>query len=135
MWFGNPSGHNGEEIDRLSIGVEGTASLLSSIATLTFIRGVPPGGYTKGLPAHLSSSQHTASPAFGCVDNDLRRSSQWQNDRHVFLYTFDMIELDGQDLRHEQIEARKTELAKLLRNLTSALRSRRRRLVHSHGER
>jgi ATP-dependent DNA ligase len=52
----------------------------------------------------------------------LRRGSQWQNDRHVFLYTFDMIELDGQDLRREQIEARKAELAKLLRNLTSALR-------------
>ncbi len=41
-----------EEIDRLSIGVEGTASLLSSIATIDFYRGVPPGGFTKGLPAH-----------------------------------------------------------------------------------
>jgi ATP-dependent DNA ligase len=53
----------------------------------------------------------------------------------ALLYTFDMIELDGQDLRREQIEARKAELAKLLRNRTSALRSRRRRWVHSHGER
>src|SRR5262245_22691010 len=42
-----------EEIDRLSIGVEGTASLLSSIATIDFYRGVPPSGFTKGLPAHL----------------------------------------------------------------------------------
>jgi L-asparaginase len=42
-----------EEIDRLSIGVEGSASLLSSIATIDFYRGVPPGGFTKGLPAHL----------------------------------------------------------------------------------
>ncbi len=41
-----------EEIDRLSIGDEGTASLLSSIATIDFYRGVPPSGYTKGLPAH-----------------------------------------------------------------------------------
>jgi hypothetical protein len=41
-----------EEIDRLSVGVEGTASLLSSIATIDFYRGVPPGGYTKGLPAN-----------------------------------------------------------------------------------
>jgi len=40
-----------EEIDRLGIGVEGTASLLSSIASIDFYRGVPPGGYTKGLPA------------------------------------------------------------------------------------
>ena len=46
-----------EEIDRLSIGVEGTASLLSSIATVDFYRGVPPGGYTKGLPAHLRSDK------------------------------------------------------------------------------
>ena len=44
-----------EEIDRLSIGAEGNASLLSSIATVDFYRGVPPGGYTKGLPAHLRS--------------------------------------------------------------------------------
>jgi hypothetical protein len=42
-----------EEIDRLSIGAEGTASLLSSIATIDFYRGVPPAGFTKGLPAHL----------------------------------------------------------------------------------
>jgi L-asparaginase len=42
-----------EEIDRLAIGVEGTASLLSSIASIDFYRGVPPGGFTKGLPAHL----------------------------------------------------------------------------------
>jgi L-asparaginase/Glu-tRNA(Gln) amidotransferase subunit D len=40
-----------EEIDRMAIGAEGTASLLSSIATIDFYRGVPPGGYTKGLPA------------------------------------------------------------------------------------
>src|SRR5580704_13116801 len=40
-----------EEIDRLSIGAEGTASLLSSVATVDFYRGIPPGGYTKGLPA------------------------------------------------------------------------------------
>jgi L-asparaginase len=41
-----------EEIDRLSIGTDGKASLLSSIATIDFYRGVPPGGFTKGLPAH-----------------------------------------------------------------------------------
>jgi hypothetical protein len=59
---GAPNGRQGffpdgsrsfEEIDRMSIGVEGTASLLSSIATIDFYRGVPPGGFTKGLPAHL----------------------------------------------------------------------------------
>jgi len=37
--------------------VDGTASLLSSIATVDFYRGVPPGGYTKGLPSHLRSDK------------------------------------------------------------------------------
>jgi L-asparaginase len=59
---GSPVGRQGffpdgsrcfEEIDRMSIGVEGTASLLSSIATIDFYRGVPPGGFTKGVPEHL----------------------------------------------------------------------------------
>jgi hypothetical protein len=58
---GSPIGRQGffpdgsrsfEEIDRMSIGVEGTASLLSSIATVDFYRGVPPSGFTKGLPEH-----------------------------------------------------------------------------------
>jgi bifunctional non-homologous end joining protein LigD len=38
-----------------------------------------------------------------------------RNDRTVFLYAFDLIELDGRDLRREPIETRKTELVKLLR--------------------
>jgi hypothetical protein len=46
-----------EDIDRMAIGVEGTASLLSSIAIIDFYRGVPPGGYTKGLPAHLRTDK------------------------------------------------------------------------------
>ena len=46
-----------EEIDRMSIGVEGTASLLSSISAIDSCRGVPPGGFTKGLAAHLRSDK------------------------------------------------------------------------------
>jgi L-asparaginase len=46
-------GRSFEEIDRLSVGADGQASLLSSIATIDFYRSVPPGGFTKGLPAHL----------------------------------------------------------------------------------
>jgi bifunctional non-homologous end joining protein LigD len=38
-----------------------------------------------------------------------------RDDRNVFLYAFDLIELDGQDLRREPIERRKGALAKLLR--------------------
>jgi bifunctional non-homologous end joining protein LigD len=38
-----------------------------------------------------------------------------RNDRTVFLFAFDLIELDGRDLRREPIESRKTALVKLLR--------------------
>ena len=46
-----------EEIDRMSIGVNGKASLLSSISKVDFYRGVPPSGFTKGLPAHLRTDK------------------------------------------------------------------------------
>ena len=42
-----------EEIDRLSVTGEGKASSLSSFAEVDFYRLLPPGGYTKGLPAAL----------------------------------------------------------------------------------
>ncbi len=42
-----------EDIDRFAIGVDGTASAISSLATVDFYRLLPPGGYTKGLPAAL----------------------------------------------------------------------------------
>jgi hypothetical protein len=44
-----------------------------------------------------------------------RKLRQPRDDRHVFLYAFDLIELDGKDLRREPIEHRKAVLAKLLR--------------------
>ena len=44
-----------------------------------------------------------------------------RQDGHVFLYAFDLIELDGDDLRHEPIERRKAALAKLVRNGKSGL--------------
>lgn len=40
-----------EEIDRLGIGDDGLASLLSAKAVYDFYRALPSGGYTKGLPA------------------------------------------------------------------------------------
>ncbi len=46
-----------EEIDRLSIGVDGCASLVSSVAEVDFYRGAPPSGYTKGLPAASRSDR------------------------------------------------------------------------------
>src|ERR1043166_2961400 len=37
------------------------------------------------------------------------------DDRNVFLYAFDLLELNGTDLRREPIEKRKAALSKLLR--------------------
>jgi L-asparaginase len=41
-----------EEIDRLSVGIDGHASLITAIADIDFYRISPPGGYTKGLSAN-----------------------------------------------------------------------------------
>jgi L-asparaginase len=46
-----------EEIDRLSIGVDGRASMISALAKVDFYRGAPPSGWTKGLPAALRSDK------------------------------------------------------------------------------
>jgi ATP-dependent DNA ligase len=39
----------------------------------------------------------------------------WQHDLTVILYAFDLIELDGEDLRREPVEVRKATLSGLLR--------------------
>jgi hypothetical protein len=44
-----------EEIDRFSIGPDGRAGMVSSLAEVDFIRLLPPGGYRKGLKAELRS--------------------------------------------------------------------------------
>ena len=49
-----------------------------------------------------------------------------RDDRRVFLYAFDLIELDGEDLRRKPIEARKAALAKLLQHTKAGL------LVNEH---
>ena len=41
---------------------------------------------------------------------------------HVFLYAFDLLELDGTDLRREPIETRKATLASVLRGCLPGLR-------------
>lgn len=40
-----------EEIDRLGISEKGVGNMISAKADVTFFRVLPPGGYTKGLPA------------------------------------------------------------------------------------
>ena len=44
-----------EEIDRLSVDDAGHASMISSRANVDFYRGIPPGGFKKGLASHLRS--------------------------------------------------------------------------------
>jgi bifunctional non-homologous end joining protein LigD len=39
-----------------------------------------------------------------------------RQDRAVFLFAFDLLELNGEDLRREPLEVRKRQLATLLRN-------------------
>jgi hypothetical protein len=43
----------------------------------------------------------------------LDRAQEARDDRRVFLYAFDLIGLDGDDVRREPIEARKAALAKI----------------------
>ena len=42
-----------EEIDRLSVGADGRASVISSVAEVDFYRLLPPSGYNTGLAAAL----------------------------------------------------------------------------------
>ena len=46
-----------------------------------------------------------------------RSSMCWRrrNEPQVFLYAFDLLELDGADMRREPIEVRKANLASILR--------------------
>jgi bifunctional non-homologous end joining protein LigD len=52
-----------------------------------------------------------------CDDNGLAvfaKLRQRRNDQRVFLRTFDLLELDGKDLRREPLERRKVLLIRLL---------------------
>ncbi len=42
------------------------------------------------------------------------RIRHWHHDATVFLYAFDLIELDGEDLRREPLEVRKVTLASMI---------------------
>ena len=45
-----------------------------------------------------------------------------RHDASVFLYAFDLIELDGEDMRREPFETRKATLASLLKRASPGLR-------------
>jgi bifunctional non-homologous end joining protein LigD len=61
-----------------------------------------------------------------CCDQDgmpsFDRIRYRRHDASVFLYAFDLIELSGDDLRREPLEARKATLASLLRRSLPGLR-------------
>jgi bifunctional non-homologous end joining protein LigD len=64
--------------------------------------------------------------AVACDDNGLPvfdRLRYRRDDRRVFLYAFDLIELDGKDLRREPIERRKVLLIRLLANASVGLQA------------
>ena len=55
-----------------------------------------------------------------------------RNEERAFLYAFDLLELDGLDMRREPIETRKATLASLLRNGKPAVRLNE-HIAHSNG--
>jgi len=60
-----------------------------------------------------------------CDDRGLARFDvlrRRRNEADAFLYTFDLLELDGTDLRREPIETRKAPLASVLRKSRPGLR-------------
>jgi bifunctional non-homologous end joining protein LigD len=60
-----------------------------------------------------------------CEDNGVPSFDRIRYRRHdagVFLYAFDLIELDGDDLRREPLDTRKATLASLLKRAAPGLR-------------
>jgi bifunctional non-homologous end joining protein LigD len=53
---------------------------------------------------------------------DFDRIRYRRHDRGVFLYAFDLMELDGEDLRREPLEVRKATLASVIARAASGLR-------------
>jgi bifunctional non-homologous end joining protein LigD len=65
----------------------------------------------------------TPSKADGVSDFDqLRAAVGRKGSRRAFLYAFDLLELDGRDLRARPWEARRDALARLLSNASQGIR-------------
>jgi bifunctional non-homologous end joining protein LigD len=63
--------------------------------------------------------------AVSCGDNGIALFERIRYRRHddtVFLYAFDLIELNGDDLRREPLETRKATLASVLRRASTGVR-------------
>ena len=62
--------------------------------------------------------------AVACGDDgiaDFERIRYRRNDANVFLYAFELIELDGDDLRHVPLSVRKTMLANVIASAAPGL--------------
>jgi len=60
-----------------------------------------------------------------CDDNGVTsfdRIRYWRNDSDVFLYAFDLIELNGDDLRRDPLEVRKATLASIVAKASPGIR-------------
>jgi ATP-dependent DNA ligase len=60
--------------------------------------------------------------AVACDDNGLASIRYRQHDGDVFLYAFDLIELNGDDLRRDPLQVRKATLASILAKARPGIR-------------
>jgi bifunctional non-homologous end joining protein LigD len=76
--------------------------------------------------AHLRARSCIIDGEGVCCDNDGRPSFDrircWRHDASVFLYAFDLIELNGKDLRRDPLAVRKATLRSPLVKLGPGLR-------------
>jgi bifunctional non-homologous end joining protein LigD len=81
--------------------------------------------WTERFPAIISAARSLRGRSFlidgeaVCCDENgvpvFNMLRQVRNKQRVFLYAFDLLQLDGCDLRREPIETRKAALTKLIR--------------------
>ena len=75
---------------------------------IAYNRGSVPEVVDEGITGFVVEDENGASD-FSLLQIDLKES----RDRFIY-YAFDLLHLDGRDLTHEPLAARKAELAKLL---------------------
>jgi ATP-dependent DNA ligase len=87
--------------------------------------------WTDRFPAIRDAAEAVSAKSFlidgeaVCCDQDgvavFQMLRQRRNGRLAFLYAFDLLQLDGRDLRREPIETRKAQLANLIRDASSGI--------------
>jgi bifunctional non-homologous end joining protein LigD len=91
------------------------------------LRGVNTGSGERGKPVVPARARSCIidGEAVCCGDDGVPSFDRIRYRRHdasVFLYAFDLIELDGQDLRPEPLDVRKATLASVLAKAAPGLR-------------